>query len=155
MTNLAPPLQTSQWFNTPQPLSLEGLRGRVVAIHAFQMLCPGCVMHGIPQAVRLHQTFDSSQLVVIGLHTVFEHHAVMGPAALKVFIHENRLRFPIAVDEAAPQGDIPLTMAALALQGTPSWVLIDRLGQVALSHFGQMEDLALGAVVGQLIAQPV
>ena len=45
----APPLQVSHWFNTPGPLSLEALRDRVVALHAFQMLCPGCVAHGLPQ----------------------------------------------------------------------------------------------------------
>jgi len=42
----APPLQVAQWFNTPAPLSLEALRGKVVVLEAFQMLCPGCVSHG-------------------------------------------------------------------------------------------------------------
>jgi len=32
-----------QWLNTPKPLNLSDLRGKVVAIEAFQMLCPGCV----------------------------------------------------------------------------------------------------------------
>src|SRR5690606_20270412 len=39
----APELQVSRWFNTPAPLSLAALRGRVVVVEAFQMLCPGCV----------------------------------------------------------------------------------------------------------------
>ena len=51
----APPLRVSQWFNAPRPLTLDSLRGRAVALHAFQMLCPGCVSHGLPQAGRLHQ----------------------------------------------------------------------------------------------------
>ena len=86
----APPLRVSQWFNAPRPLTLESLRGRVVALHAFQMLCPGCVSHGLPQASRLHQLFPSDQLAVVGLHTVFEHHAVMQPPeALQACIHES------------------------------------------------------------------
>jgi hypothetical protein len=85
----APPLQVEHWFNTPRPLTLENLRGRVVAIDAFQMLCPACVAHGLPQATRMHDTFAEEQLAVIGLHTVFEHHEVMQPrAALEAFIHE-------------------------------------------------------------------
>lgn len=148
-----PPLQVSQWFNTPGPITLEGLRGRVVALHAFQMLCPGCVAHGIPQAVRLHQTFAAEELAVIGLHTVFEHHEVMGPAALQVFIHEYRLRFPVGVDQAGGPGGVPLTMAALGLRGTPSLVLLDRRGRIRLHHFGQLDDLALGATLGRLLAQ--
>ena len=84
----APPLQVAQWFNTREPLTLESLRGRVVVLHAFQMLCPGCVEHGIPQARRVHEAFSPDQVVVIGLHSVFEHHAVQGtPASLQAFIH--------------------------------------------------------------------
>ena len=69
----APEWDISEWLNTDQPLQLSGLRGRVVVIHAFQMLCPGCVSHGIPQATEIHNTFASDDLVVVGLHTVFEH----------------------------------------------------------------------------------
>jgi hypothetical protein len=145
----------SQWFNTAAPLSLDALRGRVVAIHTFQMLCPGCVSHGVPQAMRLRETFPEDRLAVIGLHTVFEHHDVMTPRALQVFIHENRLRFPIGVDEPDPDGPIPKTMAAWGLQGTPSLVLLDREGRVQLSHFGSIDDLALGAVIGGLLERPL
>ena len=73
----APALQVSRWFNTPDPITLESLRGRVVALHAFQMLCPGCVAHGLPQARRLQQVFRDEKFAMIGLHTVFEHHQVM------------------------------------------------------------------------------
>ena len=37
---LAPSWSTTEWLNTPEPLTLEQLRGRVVLLHAFQMLCP-------------------------------------------------------------------------------------------------------------------
>jgi hypothetical protein len=33
-------LHVSLCFNTREPISLQALRGRVVAIHTFQMLCP-------------------------------------------------------------------------------------------------------------------
>ena len=78
----APELEVSEWINAPGPISLAALRGRVVVVHAFQMLCPGCVTHGTPQAVKIHQAFDREDVVVLGLHTVFEHHSVMGPEAL-------------------------------------------------------------------------
>lgn len=146
-----PPLQVSRWFNAPEPISLDALVGRVVAIHTFQMLCPGCVAHGLPQAVKLRDSFPHDQLAVIGLHTVFEHHDVMGAGALQVFIHEYGLRFPIGIDEADPHGAVPRTMAAWGLQGTPSLVLLDRQGRLQLSHFGRIDDMALGALVGQLL----
>ena len=46
---LAPPWRTSEWLNTPTPMDLGAQRGRVVVACAFQMLCPGCVGHAIPQ----------------------------------------------------------------------------------------------------------
>jgi hypothetical protein len=148
-----PPLQTSRWFNTPEPVTLASLHGRVAVIHAFQMLCPACVLHALPQADRLRQTFPEAQVAVIGLHTVFEHHAVMGEQALQAFIHEYRLRFPVGIDEADPGNALPRTMAAWGLQGTPSLLVLDRQGRLQFQHFGHLDDMALGAVVGQLLAQ--
>ena len=150
----APPLQVAQWFNTREPLSLESLRGRVVLLHAFQMLCPGCVEHGIPQARRVHETFSPDQVTVIGLHSVFEHHAVQGtPAALQAFIHEYRLRFPIGLDQPDAPRSIPRTMQSLSLSGTPSLVVLDPQGRVRLHHFGHLDDLRLGALLGQLVGE--
>jgi AhpC/TSA family len=149
----APPLQVSQWLNAAEPLTLDALRGRVVVLHTFQMLCPGCVSHGVPQAIRIHRAFPKEDVVVIGLHTVFEHHEVMGAEALKVFMHEYRVPFPVGIDEASADGPVPLTMATYGLRGTPSLVLFDRRGRVRLSHFGQIDDLQLGAAIGQLIAE--
>ena len=149
----APPLQVSRWFNTAQPITLESLRGQVVLLHAFQMLCPGCVSHGLPQAAKVHELFAASGVAVIGLHTVFEHHAVMDAAALDVFIHEYRLKFPIGVDRAQAGHSVPLTMQAYELRGTPSLVLLDRQGRLRLSHFGSIDDMSLGHVIGQLLAE--
>lgn len=146
-----PEWQVSAWLNTPRALTLAALRGKVVLLHTFQMLCPGCVNHGLPQAERVRQMFPVSELVVIGLHTVFEHHAVMTIDALRAFVHEYRWSFPIGVDEPGPPGALPLTMARYGLQGTPTHLLIDRSGFLRVHHFGQMDDLALGAFLGQLL----
>ena len=107
---LAPELETSQWLNTLEPLRLSGLKGRVIVLHAFQMLCPGCVSHGIPQASAIHELYADEEVQVIGLHTVFEHHDVMTVEALKAFAHEYRIRFPIAVDRPSTSGTTPVTM---------------------------------------------
>ena len=147
----APALQVSQWINTPQPLDLASLRGRVVAVFAFQMLCPACVAHSMPQALRLREAFDPEEVVVLGLHTVFEHHEAMTPVALRAFAHEYRLGFPIGVDQPAPDCDpVPLTMRTYGLQGTPSLLLIDPRGRLRLNHFGHLPDLQLGAMVARL-----
>lgn len=154
MSDLAPPILASEWLNTPEPLTLEGLRGRVVAIECFQMLCPGCVSHGLPQAQRIAQTFRPQDVAVIGLHCVFEHHPAQGPVSLAAFLHEYRIRFPVAVDLAGDTGPLPQTMDRYALEGTPTLLLIDRAGALRARHFGAVPDLALGAEIMALVQEP-
>jgi peroxiredoxin len=153
MKPLAPEWSVSPWFNAATPITLQSLRGRVVMLHAFQMLCPGCVAHGTPQAQRAHEFFRQTDLSVIGLHTVFEHHAAMTPVSLEAFIHEYRLTFPIGVDEAAGDGPIPVTMRRYEMRGTPTTILIGRDGTMRHHGFGQEDDLALGAIIGTLLAE--
>lgn len=149
----APEWEIAQWFNAEQPLSVAALRGKVIVLHAFQMLCPACVQTAIPQAQRIHRQFDPNEVATIGLHTVFEHHQVMTPAALEVYIHENRLTFPIAVDRADGQSSVPLTMRTYGMQGTPTLILIDRRGRLRLHHFGNVEDMVIGAAIATLVAE--
>ncbi len=151
---VAPEWITSEWLNTPEPLSLAKLRGRVILLHAFQMLCPGCVARGIPQAQRAAEIFQATPLVVLGLHTVFEHHDAMGPTSLKAFLHEYRVRFPVGIDAPDPGGGaIPQTMRAYGMQGTPTSVLIDAQGRIRRQIFGVHEDLALGAEIQTLLIE--
>jgi thiol-disulfide isomerase/thioredoxin len=145
---LAPELDVTAWIGTPSPL--ESLRGRVVLVEAFQMLCPGCVRYGLPQVQRVQRAFP--EVAVVGIHTVFEHHEVTGPDALAVFLSEFGIDFPVGIDRH--DGDpMPVTMRAYGLQGTPSTLLIDRAGQLRLSAVGTASDLALGAQLGVLLSE--
>lgn len=117
------------------------------------MLCPGCVAHSIPQINAIDRMYKNDPLRVIGLHTVFEHHEVMGPEALEVFAHEYRLTFPIGVDQPAFNNPVPLTMQAYQMQGTPTLVLIDKRGNLRLNHFGQISDMEVGNLLGQLLME--
>lgn len=149
-----PELQVSEWLNTTQPISLEQLRGKVVLIEAFQMLCPGCVSHGLPQAKRAYELFSRDDLVVIGLHSVFEHHDAQGSrAALDAFMHEYRIPFPVAIDAQSEAGPIPQSMKSYQLRGTPSLILLDRDGFIRKHHFGTHSDMALGAEIMALIRE--
>ena len=150
----APELTVQTWFNTDRPLSLAALRGRVVVLVAFQALCPNSVAGAIPQARRIHETFEPKDVAVIGLHATFEHHDAYSPTVLKAFIHEYRLQFPIALDSPNAHGPIPHTMDRYGMRGTPSLVLIDRSGLIRKHAFGVSDDLALGAQIGALAHEP-
>lgn len=150
---MAPELMVARWFNARAPMTLQGLRGKIVVLHAFQMLCPGCVAHSIPQAKKLHELARGSDVQVLGIHTVFEHHAAMTPVALEAFLHEYRITFPVAVDEPGDNHPLPKTMAAYGMRGTPSTIVIDRMGRVARHSFGAEDDLAFGLFLGGLAGE--
>lgn len=156
MAQLLPEWSVDKWFNTGgSKLSLSDLRGKVVVIEAFQMLCPGCVLHGLPLAQQIHEAFPRDQVEVIGLHTVFEHHTAMTPVSLKAFLHEYRIGFPVGVDTpgAEGKGPLPLTMERYGLRGTPSLLIVDPQGRLVSHHFGQISALKLGAEIGRLVAE--
>ncbi len=146
--DLAPEWTTTDWLNS-EPLTVAALRGRVIVVEAFQMLCPGCVSGALPQAKRLQQTFGDD-IALVGLHTVFEHHAAMTPTSLKAFVHEYRLSFPIGIDAHNAHQE-PVTFSAYEMRGTPSTVLIDRDGRLRAHHFGAVEDMSLARAVTQLL----
>jgi hypothetical protein len=67
------------------------------------------------------------------------------------FTYEYKLDFPIAID--TPSNDaIPKTMQALQLRGTPNTLIWNGRGELAFREFGHVDDLASGAVFGQVFA---
>lgn len=150
MATHAPELLAQTWFNTERPILLSGLRGQVIVLTAFQVLCPISIGVGIPQAQRIFETFEPKDVAVIGLHATFEHHDAITHAVIKAFIHEYRVKFPVAVDQANKASPIPHTMERYLMRGTPSLVLIDRHGYVRKHTFGAVDDLRIGAEIGAL-----
>lgn len=151
----APELDVSEWLNTDKQIRLADLRGKVVVIEAFQMLCPGCVQAGLPQLARIRDCFPTDAVVILGLHTVFEHHEAQGGCTpLAAFLYENRYTFPVGIDRQDDSGrGLPRTMAAYDMQGTPTLLLIDRQGRLRRQIFGHIPDMRLGAEVMALMAE--
>lgn len=139
-------LHFSHWINS-DPITPESLHGRPVLLHFFQMLCPSCVVHSLPIIQALWLRRKQHRLQVIAVHSVFEHHAQMNPAALQAFLSEFNYQFPVAVDQSA-SGRLPQTMAELDIPGTPSSLLIDAEGREAWRHFGRLEPIDYGLLAG-------
>lgn len=146
---------TSEWFNSAGPVSLNDLAGRVVVLHAFQMLCPACVTHAVPQAEKVHRHYSEKDVAVIGLHTVFERHEAMMPVSLKAFLAEFRVTHPVGVDAPRSDGPVPTTMHAYGMRGTPTLILFDQRGRMRFRHFGRLDDMVLGDAIGRLLGDAV
>ena len=141
-----PEFQASAWFNAETPPTIKDLKGKVVVLAAFQQHCPGSLRHGIPQAARLAASFNDDEVVVIGLNTPFEEAKAQDKAALETFVADHGLTFPVALDKTNGK-DLPKTMEAYEIQGTPTVLIFDRQGRLRRHYLGQVDDLRLGAEV--------
>jgi hypothetical protein len=66
----APNLIVSEWVQEPTNIDRE--TGNVVLVEVFQVNCPGCFIHGIPQVVEMHSESYQHGLRVLGIATAFE-----------------------------------------------------------------------------------
>lgn len=146
-------MNIEKWLNTTENFKLDLQDGSIKFIHFFQMLCPGCVYYGIPQTTEVFNKYQSEKFKVMAVHSVFENHEVMSEAALKVFIHEWRLPFPVGIDKRLDGEWMPETMKTYQMQGTPTTVVIDGKGEVRLAHFGHFEQDQLEAFLNRLIEE--
>jgi len=92
----APAWEATDWIGSP-PLTLEGLRGKVVLVRWFMSTdCPYCTATA-PALNALHEEFKDGGLVVIGMY----HHKNPEPMtveSVKGWATDYRFRFPVAVD---------------------------------------------------------
>lgn len=70
--NPAPQPDIESWVQGHEPL-LSELTGQVILIEVIQVNCPGCFVHALPEAIRLHETYHSQGLKVFAIATAFEH----------------------------------------------------------------------------------
>ena len=67
----APLFLVSDWVQG-EPANFDQLTGRVVLLEVFQVNCPRCFLHALPQAVDLYQRYSDKGLTVLGIATAFE-----------------------------------------------------------------------------------
>lgn len=66
-----PLLSVSTWVQGAQ-VNFDRLSGQVVLVEVFQVNCPGCFLHALPQALDLYDKYSEHGLSVLGIATAFE-----------------------------------------------------------------------------------
>ena len=64
-------LEIEEWLGGPST-NVSNELGRPILIKVFQVNCPGCFSHGIPEVLEVRQKFIDTPLLVWGLATAFE-----------------------------------------------------------------------------------
>lgn len=147
-----PEITAARWLNSEGKRTLKEERGKVVVVAIWQLTCPGSQKYGLPQAMRLRAAFDEKEVAVFGLHMAFEKFAEQTPEKVESYLKDAGISIPVAIDK--PDGEnLPATMKAYELQGTPALLLFDRQGRVRRHYLGAVDDLRLGAEVMALLIE--
>lgn len=134
----------------PSDRAARARRGRLRLPDALRRLCSPV----IPQFKAVYELFASQGVLVVGLHTIFEHHEAMTTTSLRAFLHENPIRFPVGVDSPPEdRGAVPMTMQAYQMQGTLMLLVIEHAGRLCRRSFCHVPDLELAAEIASIIAK--
>ena len=149
----APPLEVAQYLG-PKPPTLASLKGKPVLLFFWAHWCVDCKAE-IPVITRLRQEFAPEGLVVIG-PTQFYGYAAYGadaaPAQEKPYIESVRTRYYSSL----PDMPVPLSnhnFDAYGASTTPTLVVLDRAGKVAMYHPGAMAYDELRAALQKAVAR--
>ena len=116
------------WLNA-EPLTLQGLRGRVVLIDFWTYSCINC-LRTLPYITEWDDRYRGAGLTIVGVHTpefAFEHEL----ANVRENVAELGIRYPVALDNRYG------TWTVWRNQYWPAKYLIDRDGHVRYYHFGE------------------
>jgi cytochrome c biogenesis protein CcdA/thiol-disulfide isomerase/thioredoxin len=121
----------ADWLNTPsdRPLSIGGLRGKVVLVDFWTHSCINC-LRTLPHLRAWYSAYHRYGLQIVGVHTpefAFEH--VL--SNVRDAVGRLGVTWPVALDNNYS------TWTAYANQYWPADYLVDKTGQIRSIHFGE------------------
>ena len=124
----APELRVASWLNT-QPLTLTGLRGRVVLVDFWDYTCINC-LHTLPYLKEWHACYADAGLTVLGLHAP-EFAFAKDAERVRQAVERLEIAYPVALDNDF------LTWNGFANRAWPAKYLIDPHGYIRAFHHGE------------------
>lgn len=116
------------WLNS-NPLTMQGLKGKVVLIDFWTYSCINCV-RTLPYITDWDSKYRDQGLVIVGVHSPeFEFEKKLDN--VKAAIAQHGIRYPVALDNNLS------TWVNFNNRYWPAHYLIDREGKVVYTHFGE------------------
>src|SRR5256714_7145696 len=132
------------WLNTDKPLTIAGLRGKVVLLDFWTYGCINCI-HIIPDLKRLEAKY-ANQLVVIGVHSAkFANERETDNIRRIILRYE--LEHPVVND-----ADFAIWQA-YAVRAWPTRYLIDPAGYVIARIEGEGQYEEIDKLIGDTVAE--
>lgn len=140
----APEFPAGTWFNVDSPLSLQGLRGKVVLLDFWTFCCANC-LHVIDELRTLESRF-ADELVIIGVHSPkFEHEK--SDTAVAAAVQRYGVRHPVLNDPALH------LWQQYAVRAWPTLVLVDPDGYLVAQAAGEGQAASLALLISELVTE--
>jgi thiol-disulfide isomerase/thioredoxin len=140
-----PPLTGAvDWLNSP-PLTVEGLKGKVVLVDFWTYSCINC-LRAIPYVRAWAEKYKDQGLVVIGVHSpefAFERNV----DNVRKAIADLKINYPVAIDNNYT------IWRAFENEYWPAHYFIDAQGHIRHEHFGEGDYDQSERVIQQLLAE--
>lgn len=125
----APELTNAIWLNTPSPLRLADLRGKVVGLEMWTFDCINC-QHVMPWLKAWYSKYKDQGFMIIGNHfPEFSYEADL--SNLKEAVANDGIEYPVAQDNDGT------TWYAYHNQYWPTLYLIDKRGEIRYVQVGE------------------
>lgn len=121
----------TKWINTPAPLSLSALKGKVILIDFWTYTCINCI-RTLPHITRWYDKYKDQGFVVLGIHTP-EFEFEKKTENVENAIIQYQIHYPVAQDNDYKTWEI------FANHYWPAHYLIDKDGYIRKTHFGEGE----------------
>ena len=141
---MAPELTGRYWLNSA-PLTINGLRGRVVLVEFWTYGCINC-RNIVPQLRAWHEKYERSGLTIVGVHSP-EFFWEKPLDKVKTATENLGIKFPVVQDNDFDNWN------RYGVRAWPTIVLIDKRGTIRYRHIGEGAYEKTESVIRRLIAE--
>jgi len=133
--------------NTPAPIKLADLKGKVVLVHFWTYTCINCI-HTIPHLNDWYQKYSNKGLVLVGVQTP-EFSDEKNIDNVKTAVNNFQIKYPVILDN---------NYASWNAYGNNYWprdYLVDNQGYIRYSHIGEGDYAQTEQMIQSLLAEGV
>ena len=138
---------TTGYINTPSPIKLSDLKGKVVLVHFWTYTCINCI-HTIPHLNDWYQKYSNKGLVIIGVQTP-EFNDEKNIDNVKAAVQHFQIKYPIILDNNYVNWNT---------YGNNYWprdYLVDNQGLIRYNHIGEGDYAQTEQMIQSLLAEGV
>jgi peptide-methionine (R)-S-oxide reductase len=141
---IAPEFATGTWINS-EPLTIKGLKGRVVLVEFWTFGCYNC-RNTLPFVKQWHERYTHKALTVVGVHSP-ESETEKNIENVRKQVASLGIRFPVVTDNDYQ------TWRAYQVEAWPTIFLLDKSGRVRWTHVGEGAYDQMESLIQKLLAE--